>query len=154
MCSIASRSVAASAERRPLLTGKDFEMSPRRTRFYLDKRNAKFMGVCAGVADYTGIDVLLIRVGFVLVNFATGFFGGMGFLAYFVVAWMADDQPREYEAEDREDRKFWQKVRARPGNSVRDVRARFRDIDRRLADVETHVTSQNSRLADEIEALR
>lgn len=129
-------------------------MSPRRTRFYLDKRNAKFMGVCAGVADYTGIDVLLIRVGFVLINFATGFFGGMGILAYFVVAWMADDQPREYEVEDREDRKFWQKVRARPGNSVRDVRARFRDIDRRLADVETHVTSQNSRLAEEIEALR
>jgi phage shock protein C len=129
-------------------------MSPRRTRFYLDKRNAKFMGVCAGVADYTGIDALLIRIGFVLLNFATGFFGGMGFIAYFVVAWMADDQPREYETEDREDRKFWQKVRARPGNSVRDVRARFRDIDRRLADVETHVTSQNSRLAEEIEALR
>ena len=129
-------------------------MTPRRTRFYLDKRNAKFLGVCSGIADYTGIDVLLIRVGFILINFATGFFGGLGFLAYFLVAWMAPDKPREFDYEDREDRKFWQKVRARPGNSVRDVRARFRDIDRRLADVELHVTSQNRRLADEIEALR
>jgi len=129
-------------------------MTPRRTRFYLDKRNAKFMGVCAGIADYTGIDVTLIRIGFVVLNFATGFFGGMGFVAYFIAAWMADDKPREFENEDREDRRFWQKVRARPGNSVRDVRATFRDIDRRLADVETHVTSQNRRLADEIEALR
>ena len=45
-------------------------------------------------------------------------------------------------------------MRARPSNSVRDVHARFRDIDRRLADVELNVTSQNRRLADEIEALR
>jgi phage shock protein C len=129
-------------------------MTPRRTRFYLDKQHGKFLGVCAGIADYTGIDVLLVRVGFVLVNFATGFFGGFGFLAYFLVAWLADNKPRELDYEDREDRKFWQKVRARPGNSIRDVRASFRDIDRRLADVETHITSQNRRLADEIEALR
>ena len=129
-------------------------MPPRRTRFYLDKRNAKFLGVCSGVADYTGIDVLLIRVGFVLINFATGFFGGGGFLVYFLTAWLAEDKPRQFDDEDREDRKFWQKVRARPGSSVRDVRASFRDIDRRLADVEAHVTSHNRRLADEIEALR
>ena len=129
-------------------------MTPRRTRFYLDKRNAKFLGVCSGIADYTGIDVLLVRVGFVLINFATGFFGGMGFVAYFLVAWLANEQPRQFADEDREDSKFWQKVRARPGASVRDVRAKFRDIDRRMADVELHVTSQNRRLADEIEALR
>jgi phage shock protein C len=129
-------------------------MPPRRTRFYLDKQNGKFLGVCAGIADYTGIDVMLVRVGFVLLNFATGFFGGMGPVAYFAVAWLADKRPSEFEYEDREDRKFWQKVRARPGNSVRDVRSKFRDIDRRLADVELHVTSQNRRLADEIEALR
>jgi phage shock protein C len=129
-------------------------MTPRRTRFYLDKQNGKVLGVCAGIADYTGIDVLLVRVGFVLANFATGFFGGLGFIAYFAVAWLADSKPRELDYEDREDRKFWQKVRARPGSSIRDVRASFRDIDRRLADVETHITSQNRRLADEIEALR
>lgn len=127
-------------------------MPPRRTRFYLDKPNGKFLGVCSGIADYTGIDVLFVRVAMVLLTiFATG---GAGFIAYFVVAWLADQKPREFDYQDREDRKFWQKVRARPGNSVRDVRAKFRDIDRRLADVEIHVTSQNNRLAEEIEALR
>ncbi|PZU11864.1 envelope stress response membrane protein PspC [Sphingomonas sp.] len=129
-------------------------MTPSRTRFYLDKRNGKFMGVCSGVADYTGIDPLLIRVGFVLIGFATGFMGGGQLLAYFLVGWLAPDKPSEFDYQDREDRKFWQGVRAKPANSVRDVRARFRDIDRRLADVETHVTSENRRLADEIEALR
>lgn len=127
-------------------------MTPRRTRFYLDKKNAKFMGVCSGIADYTGIDVTFVRVGVVLLSlFATG---GGGILAYFIVGWVAQDKPREFDYSDRDDRKFWQKVRARPGHSVRDVRSQFRDIDRRLADVETHVTSRNRRLADEIDALR
>jgi phage shock protein C len=129
-------------------------MTPRRTRFYLDKRNARFLGVCSGIADYTGVDALLVRVAFVFLNVATGFLGGLGILAYFVVGWMADDKPSAFAHEDHEDSRFWQKVRARPGNSIRDVRASFRDIDRRLADVEMQVTSQNRRLADEIEALR
>jgi phage shock protein C len=34
------------------------------------------------------------------------------------------------------------------------VRSRFRDIDRRLADVETYITSSHSKLAREIEQLR
>ena len=127
-------------------------MTPRRTRFYRDKANGKWMGVCSGVADYTGIDVTFVRVAVVLLTvFATG---GVGLVAYVAVGMLADDRPREFDYADRADRKFWQKVRARPGNSIRDVRASFRDIDRRLADVETHVTSQNRRLADEIEALR
>ena len=126
-------------------------MTPRRTRFYLDKANGKFMGVCSGIADYVGIDPTIVRVGVVLLVWATG---GMALFGYFATAWLAEDRPREFDYTDRDDRKFWQKVRARPGHSVRDVRARFRDIDRRLADVETHVTSGNRRLADEIEALR
>ncbi len=127
-------------------------MTPRRTRFYLDKEHGRFMGVCAGIADYTGIDVTFVRVAVVLMTvFATG---GVGVIAYLALGFLAEDQPREFAYEDREDRKFWQKVRARPGHSVRDVRASFRDIDRRLADVEIHVTSHNRRLADEIEALR
>ena len=34
-----------------------------RTKFYKDKQNAKWSGVCAGIADYTGIDVTLVRLG-------------------------------------------------------------------------------------------
>lgn len=127
-------------------------MTDRRTRFYLDKRNGRVMGVCAGIADYTGIDVTFVRLGVVLITvFATG---GIGAIAYALLGWLASDRPRAFDYADRDERRFWQKVRARPGSSVRDVRARFRDIDRRLAEVETHVTSHNRRLADEIEALR
>ena len=33
--------------------------------FRLDKTNVKLMGVCAGIANYTGIESVWIRVGFV-----------------------------------------------------------------------------------------
>jgi phage shock protein C len=127
-------------------------MSARRTKFYVDKRNRKWLGVCAGLADYTGIDVTLIRIGTVLLTLLGGF--PWTLVAYLLVNWLVDDKPREFYEGDREEQKFWQTVRARPGASVRDVRARFRDIDRRIADVEAHVTSHNSALAREIDALR
>ena len=47
-------------------------MSARRTKFYLDKKNGKFMGVCSGIADYTGIDVVWVRVAMVLSFFIVG----------------------------------------------------------------------------------
>lgn len=37
-------------------------MSVRSNSFRLNKNDGKIMGVCAGLADYTGIDLMLIRV--------------------------------------------------------------------------------------------
>ncbi len=37
-------------------------MSVRTNSFRLNKSDGKVMGVCAGLADYTGIDLMLIRV--------------------------------------------------------------------------------------------
>ena len=127
-------------------------MSDRRTKFYLDKRHGKMMGVCAGIADYTGVDVTWVRVGTVLLTIVGGF--PWTVIAYFITGWVAIDMPRHFYEADPDEAKFWQRLRAAPGRSVRDVRGRFRDIDRRLADVEAHVTSSNSRLAKEIDALR
>jgi phage shock protein C len=124
----------------------------RRTKFYLDRQNKKWSGVCAGIADYTGIDVTLVRIGTVILTLLGGF--PWTLIAYWVSAWMAPHKPRELALESAEDTKFWQRVRASPTRTVRDVRSKFRDIDRRLADVETYVTSSNSRLSQEIERLR
>jgi phage shock protein C len=124
---------------------------PRQTKFYLDKRNGKFMGVCAGIADYTGIDVTLIRIGMVL---GTVLGSGALILVYFATAWIASDKPREFSNQSPEQAKFWQGVRSNPARTTRDVRSRFRDIDRRLADVEIYVTSSNHSLSQEIEKLR
>jgi phage shock protein C len=126
-------------------------MTGLRTKFYLDKRNRKWLGVCAGISDYTGIDVTVIRIGFVL---GTCFAGPTMLLAYWIIAWLAPKKPGDLYESDPDQRKFWQSVRASPRRASRDVRSRLRDIDRRLADVETYVTSSNNRLAQEIEQLR
>jgi len=41
-------------------------------RFLVNRRDAKVMGVAAGLADYTGIDPLLIRLGFVGLTLVIG----------------------------------------------------------------------------------
>jgi phage shock protein C len=125
-------------------------MSASRTKFYLDKQNKKFLGVCAGVADYTGIDVTVVRVGTVILSLITS---GWVIPAYFITAWLAPCKPFGLY-DDAEDAKFWQGVRSNPSRSASEVRSKFRDLDRRLADIETLYTSRNTRLADEIDALR
>ena len=121
-----------------------------RTQFYLDKQDAKFKGVCAGVADYTGLDITLVRVLAVVLAFATN---GLLILAYFAAAWLAPVKPADLY-QDAGDAKFWQGVRTNTKRSTGEVRSKLRDIDRRLADMELHYTSRNTALADEIERLR
>jgi len=134
------------------LAERDYDGQPAsRTRFYRDKRNGKLMGVCAGIADYTGFDVALVRIGFLAAVFMSG---GSVLPFYFIAGWVAPTKPREFEYRGSEERKFWQGVRASPARAARDIRSRFKDMDRRLADIESYVTTENRSLAREIEQLR
>jgi phage shock protein C len=126
------------------------EQPASRTRFYRDKRRGKLMGVCAGIADYTGFDVNLVRVCLIAAVFMSG--GGV-VPFYFIAGFVTPTKPRELDMVDREERKFWQGVRASPTRTARDIRSRFKDIDRRLADIESYVTTENRSLAREIDAL-
>lgn len=126
-------------------------MSARRTKFYLDKRNAKFLGVCSGIADFTGIDATWIRVAMLL---GTVFGAGFLIVAYFAIAWIAEKKPYALYDQDADTQAFWQRARVAPQRTIRDVNSSFRDIDRRLRDIEGYVTSSNRRLASEIDSLR
>ena len=125
-------------------------MNDLRTSFYRDKQNAKLMGICAGIADYTGVNAMWIRLGFFGLVFMTG--GGI-IPFYFVAGLLANKKPPHLYV-DRQEQQFWQRVRQSPTRTARDVRASFRDIDRRLADIELYYVSANPRLSDEIERLR
>jgi phage shock protein C len=125
-------------------------MSVSRTKFYLDKQNAKWSGVCSGIAEYSGIDVVWIRVAAVLLTIMGS---GMTLIAYFLIAWFAQPKPLTLYG-SHEEARFWQGVRSNPAASTRDIKSRFRDLDRRLADIELYYTSHNRRLADEIDSLR
>ena len=41
-------------------------------RFLINRGDAKIMGVAAGVADYTGVDPTIVRLGFVAATLLTG----------------------------------------------------------------------------------
>ena len=59
------------------------------TRFLLNRPKAKVMGVCAGLADWLGIDVLIVRLGLIVATLATG---PIAVLLYILTGWLASDE--------------------------------------------------------------
>ncbi|MCK0127732.1 envelope stress response membrane protein PspC [Erythrobacter sp. F6033] len=126
-------------------------MNSPRTKLYRDKHNAKLMGVCSGIADYTGVDTFWVRIGAIaLTIFALG---PLAIAAYIAAGVLLNKKP-PHLYRDAQEQKYWQGVRQSPKRTAREIRANFRDIDRRLAAVETHYVSSNPRLTAEIERLR
>ena len=41
-------------------------------RFLINRRDAKLMGVAAGLADYTGVDPTVVRLAFIAATLLTG----------------------------------------------------------------------------------
>jgi phage shock protein C len=112
-------------------------------RFYLDKANGKVFGVCAGIADHMGWDVTFVRVAVVLLTLATFPWALFG---YGAAAMIGKSRPLGAHGDDSPARV------AR--TSTYELNRSMRDIDRRMAEVETYVTAQNAGLAREIESLR
>lgn len=58
-------------------------------QFRLDRANAKIMGVGAGIANATGIDPLLVRLGLILAVVVTG---PIAVILYVAAGWLASDR--------------------------------------------------------------
>ena len=125
-------------------------MNSPRTTLYRDKQNGKLMGVCSGIADYTGVNVFWVRMGLIMLTFALS---GMTIPLYFIAGMLLNKKPAGLYV-DQDETKYWQRVRQSPKRTAREIRSRFRDIDRRLAEVETYYVTSNPRLSAEIERLR
>ena len=57
-------------------------------RFVINPSRAKVMGVCAGLADWMGVDVLIVRLGVVLAALMTG---PVAILIYILTGWLANE---------------------------------------------------------------
>jgi phage shock protein C len=64
------------------------EVRPMNGRFVINRSRAKVMGVCSGLADWMGVDVLIVRLGVVL---ATLFTGPLAILLYILTGWLASE---------------------------------------------------------------
>ena len=111
-------------------------------RFYLDRANGRVFGVCAGIANHMGWDATFVRVGMVILTLATF---PWALIAYGAAAMIGKNRPigDEGHSSPRVAR-----------TSTYELNRSMRDIDRRMAEVETYVTGQNTSLAREIESLR
>ncbi|MGH8117321.1 MAG: envelope stress response membrane protein PspC [Rhodanobacteraceae bacterium] len=106
-------------------------------RFYRDPRHGKVMGVCAGVADYFGWNVTFVRVLTVIAMFWSS---GLGLAVYVVLGFLLPVKPeRPYDWDTGDD--YWRSVRRSAGDTFRDVRHRFREMDMKLQRMEGYVTS-------------
>lgn len=123
-----------------------------RGQFYLDKSNAKLAGVCAGLADYTGVDAFWIRLGAVLLTL----FGFWLTIPVYIAAMLMANKRPNYLYSPEEEERLLQRMERRHSRLNRSTRLRseLSDIERRVADMEAHYTSSNARLAAEIDSLR
>jgi phage shock protein C len=118
-------------------------MNMRGRNFEVDRANGKIAGVCAGVANMTGWDVTIVRVGLVLLTITIAF--PWSLIAYAVAAFVGQRKRDGGYALSRS---------APRSVSREETRERVRNMDLRMQAIETYVTSSNSQLAREIEELR
>jgi phage shock protein C len=124
------------------MTRKGKARRPSPTRLYRDPGQAILAGVCAGLAEYLGVPVLLVRVVTVVGLFT---FTLPTLLTYAILALALQRRPADLYA-DAEEEAFWQGVRTEPRRAARELDLSFQRLERRLREVEACVTSEAFKL--------
>ncbi len=107
-------------------------------RLYRDKQHAMIAGVCAGLANYFGLNRKGLRL---VVAVSTIFFFPFVVPAYIILMIILPVQPQDlYQDESQE--KFWRGVSMAPSDVFSNLSHRFRELDIRLQRMEAHVTSR------------
>jgi phage shock protein C len=117
-------------------------MNMRGRRFEVDRENRKLLGVCAGIANQTGIDPTIVRVGVVVLALLISV---KAFIVLYLVGALVGWRRGAHSS-------AYRPSLATPRSE--ESRERMRNLDLRMQAIETYVTSSNSRLAREIEDLR
>lgn len=65
-----------------------------RKRLYRSRSDRRVAGVCAGIADYLGVDATLVRIAWVVFAVA----GGPGVLLYIILAAIVPEEPEFIQA--------------------------------------------------------
>ena len=117
-------------------------------RFRRSADHAMLGGVCAGLADYFGLNLRMTRVLTAIAFFAMPI-TILGYIGILLLVPAESSNGRRA----RVDAEFNKALRSSPGQTMRDVRGRFQSLDRRLARLEKHVTSSRYQLDREIRDL-
>jgi len=122
---------------------------PSPSRLYRNRRDGMILGVCAGIADYFGVQRWVVRVLWV---------GGLlmfpppTIIGYFLLALLLPKMP-EHLYENKDEEHFWRDVRVDPARKFSELRHKFREQEHRLRGMEAYVTSEAYRVHREIDDL-
>jgi phage shock protein C len=120
------------------------------TRLYRNPRRGVIFGVCAGMSEYFGFDLILTRVVTVV---GAMFSFPIVVIAYLLLGLLLPRKPYSGPETDQID-PVKRQVRADPHDMLSSVRYRARDLDARLARLEKYVTSNRFKLDREFRQLR
>ena len=115
-------------------------------RLYRDKDHAILAGVCAGVANYFGLNRKGLRL---IAAVSTVFFAPFMIPAYIVLAIILPAKPQDlYKDESQE--KFYRGLSMAPSEVFSNLNHRFRELDLRLQKMEAFVTSREFNIDREL----
>lgn len=114
----------------------------RPSRLYRNTERGKIFGVCAGLADYFGISVFVVRIVAVI---ALLVFTMPTLVCYLLAALLLNRAPA-YHYHSEAEKEFWRQVRLKPSESLSRLRHRYREQEQRIRSMEAFVTSSEAKL--------
>ncbi|WP_375750239.1 envelope stress response membrane protein PspC [Vibrio sp. HN007] len=113
-------------------------------QLYRDPVNGKLMGVCAGIANYLGAEIWLIRILVVSAALLGGSF--LVVLAYVAFTLMLEKQPYEYQESMKTQRDHKLKSKAWQAGQpavklLENIESELGEVDKKVRVVEAYVTS-------------
>ena len=127
-------------------------MTEKRRTLYRIPSQGKVAGVCAGLGEYLGIEVWLVRVVVASSIILTGFFG-LPLLAYAIACFFLDSKAEEIKGSSIHVKsKIWQSGEV-ASQALYDIKGRYSKMEKRLRRLEQYVTSPAFHLKREIDQL-
>jgi len=126
----------------------DFYKHKNPHRLFRDKENAMIAGVCAGIAEYFGLNRKGVRLVTFLFILFPPFFAFI-IISYIVLAIVLPVKPGNLY-ENTEQAEFWRGVSNAPSDVFGALRHRFRELNHRLAKMEAFVTSKEFEIDREL----
>jgi phage shock protein C len=115
--------------------------STRRYRLYRDPEHGIIAGVCAGIADYLGVERMVVRFVAIL-GLVIPMFSAATVIAYIFLAIVLKPRPPALFA-SAEEQSFWRGVAMAPDETVHGLRRKFAEMEERLRRLELQVTSRD-----------
>ena len=126
----------------------DFYKHKNPHRLFRDKENAVLAGVCAGIAEYFGLNRKGVRLVTFLFMLFPPFFAFIA-ISYIVLTIVLPVKPADLY-ENTEQAEFWRGVSNAPSDVFGAMRHRFRELNHRLEKMEAFVTSREFEIDQEL----